>query len=174
MSGYVGVTEPVRKGRYIEMAENDRMERNENPSDSFDSGIREGELRSAVDSESSGLPPFSLLASFKHEASARRRRKAQTYFWISLFFFAATIIGAILRFREISTWGAGGEAGFVVLGHLGLLWLLALVGLALSLIFSAIAIPDFKWAIILFILELLPFLLLLWAGFGGVTVGTPH
>jgi hypothetical protein len=138
------------------------MERRENPSDSSEGAIRAGEppFRNEVHLDEFGHPVSSPSDAIHREAEARRRRIALFFFWISLFVFIATIIRAVLRFRELSTWGAGGEAGFAVMGHYLMLWVLTLSGLAISLVLCAIAIPNFKGAIILLIVELVPFALI--------------
>ena len=56
----------------------------------------------------------------------------------------ATIIAAVLRFREFSTRGTGGDGGFAVLGELINLWVLTLLGLEISLVSCVMSIPRFN------------------------------
>jgi hypothetical protein len=89
------------------------------------------------------------------------------FFWISLFVFLLTAVVVVCAYCWVMTWPKGGEAGFVVIGGIYLLEMLAMFGIVVSLVFCAFAIPYFKGAIALFIVEMvaLGYLITVYQGF---------
>jgi hypothetical protein len=89
------------------------------------------------------------------------------FFWVSLFLFLLTAGIVVLSYCWVMTWPKGGEGGFVVIAAICYLSMFAIFGSVVSLVLCAFAIPYFKGAIALFIVEIvaLGYLVNVFAGF---------
>jgi hypothetical protein len=95
------------------------------------------------------------------------RVRGLLFFWVSLSVFLLTAGIVVLSYCWVMTWPKGGEGGFVVIAAICFLSMFAIFGSVVSLVLCAFAIPYFKGAIALFIVEIvaLGYLINVYAGF---------